>query len=514
MADIGTAATGTVLVGSGSGASPAFSATPSVTSLTISGTPSAGTDATNVTYVTNAITAVNPATSVVAATTANLNANYLNGVGGIGASLTNAGALVAFTIDGQTPTLNQRVLVKNQASTFQNGVYTVATLGTGAVAWILIRSLDYDAPSDINNTGVINVLNGTANALTGWLINSTVTTVGTDAITYTQYNAAPISVTQHAVLIGGVSNAVVSTAVGATGTVLQGNTGADPTYSTATYPSIATGTGTLLRADGTNWVATTSTYPNTNAINTLLYASSANVMSALATANNGVHVTGTTGIPSVLAAGTSGALLQSGAPAAWTTATYPTTAGTAGNVLKSDGTNIISSSNSGNHVLIQSQTASSVSSLTFTTGITGYDIYFLQYYGITNSAGAANLAIQVSTDGGSTYQTTNYVNNGYYSNNSGLTNIYLTAFAGMLIATDLDNTAAPSFSGNGYLYNFGNASLHKQFVGQGAGKYASISNISTHMGCEWSTVTVVNAFKILIDAGNMSGTFKLYGIQN
>jgi hypothetical protein len=51
---------------------------------------------------------------------------------------------------------------------------------------------------------------------------------------------------------------------GTLGTVLQGQgAGATPKYSTATYPSTATGTGTILRADGTNWVATTATYPNT-----------------------------------------------------------------------------------------------------------------------------------------------------------------------------------------------------------------------------------------------------------
>jgi len=45
--------------------------------------------------------------------------------------------------------------------------------------------------------------------------------------------------------------------------------------------------------------ATTSTYPNTNAVSTLLYASSANVMSALATANSGVLTTSATGVPSI-----------------------------------------------------------------------------------------------------------------------------------------------------------------------------------------------------------------------
>lgn len=118
-------------------------------------------------------------------------------------------------------------------------------------------------------------------------------------------------------------------------------------WSTATLPATATGTGTLLRADGTNWSATTSTYPNTNAINTLLYASAANVMSALATANNGLLVTGpTTGTPSILAGpGTTGNMLISNAAAApsFTTYTIPTTVGATGSIHISNGTNIVSS---------------------------------------------------------------------------------------------------------------------------------------------------------------------------
>ena len=50
---------------------------------------------------------------------------------------------------------------------------------------------------------------------------------------------------------------------GTTGNILQSNAAAPPSYSTATYPSVATGTGTILRANGTNWVPSTATYPDT-----------------------------------------------------------------------------------------------------------------------------------------------------------------------------------------------------------------------------------------------------------
>ena len=74
-------------------------------------------------------------------------------------------------------------------------------------------------------------------------------------------------------------------------------------YSTASAGAILSGTATagqaLLSGESTTPAWSTSTYPATNAINTLLYASSANVMAALATANSGVLVTSSGGVPSI-----------------------------------------------------------------------------------------------------------------------------------------------------------------------------------------------------------------------
>jgi len=123
----------------------------------------------------------------VAATTANLTVTYSNGVAGVGATLTNAGAQVAFSIDGQSPTVGQRVLIKNQSTTFQNGVYTVTNVGSGSTNWVLTRATDYDTVTDINNTGLIPVQSGTANANTGWYNTTIMVTIGTTAITYIQF---------------------------------------------------------------------------------------------------------------------------------------------------------------------------------------------------------------------------------------------------------------------------------------------------------------------------------------
>lgn len=149
------------------------------------------------TAITNAVAGVNPAVAVQAATTQASDTSgltYLNGVSGIGATLTGANN-VALTIDNYTFTaINQRLLVKNDTqspSGAYNGVYYVTQVQASLLPLILTRALDYDTPSDINNTGAIPVVNGTLNALTSWLLTSQVTTVGTDALTYTKFSYNP-----------------------------------------------------------------------------------------------------------------------------------------------------------------------------------------------------------------------------------------------------------------------------------------------------------------------------------
>ncbi len=100
-------------------------------------------------------------------------------------------------------------------------------------------------------------------------------------------------------------------------------------WSNATQMQILAGTATagqLLRSGTTatpSW--STSTYPATNAVSTLLYASSANVMGALATTNKASLSTNATGVPTWLAL-TDGQIVigsTAGAPAAATLSAGP-----------------------------------------------------------------------------------------------------------------------------------------------------------------------------------------------
>lgn len=157
--------------------------------LTLFGDPTTNLMAATKQYVDNIAAGLNVQPSCVVATTGALTVTYSNGTSGVGATLTNAGAQAAIAIDGVTLSAGQRVLVKNQASTFQNGIYTVTTLGSGATNWVMTRATDYDTAAEITPGDFVLILSGTLNAQTQWVQTATVVTVGTDAITWDQFGA-------------------------------------------------------------------------------------------------------------------------------------------------------------------------------------------------------------------------------------------------------------------------------------------------------------------------------------
>lgn len=186
------------------------------------------------TVVNNAIAAVNPAVAVEAATITILPNSpiYNNGVSGIGATITTATTNTALVIDGYTPVLNDRVLVKDESGGLgasRNGVYLVTQVSGVGLAWILTRALDYDQPSDMNNTGAIPVVSGTVNLDTSWVLTSNVVTVGTSAVTFTKFSINPTTIqtntlTNTHLWIGNGSNVATDVALSGDGTLA--NTGA------------------------------------------------------------------------------------------------------------------------------------------------------------------------------------------------------------------------------------------------------------------------------------------------
>lgn len=150
------------------------------------------------------------------------------------------------------------------------------------------------------------------------------------------------TLTAHGVLLGNTANGINSTTAGSAGQFLvSGGASADPTWTTATFPTTGGSAGQILRSDGTNFVNSTATYPNTTAAGTVLASSSANAISGTATPVLGVagSTAGTLG----LSGATSGVVtLQTAAAAGTWSLTLPTSGGTAGYVLQTDGVGVSS----------------------------------------------------------------------------------------------------------------------------------------------------------------------------
>ena len=215
-------------------------------------TPVQDADAANKGYVDSIAQGLDPKASVAYATAAALPAyTYNNGTAGVGATIT-ANAVGALSIDGSTPTVQDRVLIKNETSTNQpyNGIYVVTTVGSVSVSFVLTRSTDFDAPAEIPSAFTF-VETGSTNADTGWVCTTNApVTVGTTNIVFAQFSGA------------GSYTANTSAGLSLTGTVfsakIDGITTAFDgggniivkTSANLTTPNIGAATGTSLSVTG------------------------------------------------------------------------------------------------------------------------------------------------------------------------------------------------------------------------------------------------------------------------
>jgi trimeric autotransporter adhesin len=161
-------------------------------------TPSNASDIVNKSYVDAVASGLNVHASAQLATTAPLTVLYNNGTGGVGATLTNAGPLLPLDVDTITVSPGQRILVKNQATASQNGVYDVTTVGTALVPWVLTRSADFDnsPPGEVVSGDFVFVESGPTNGATSWVQTAVGTgpggsiIIGGDTIAFTQISSA------------------------------------------------------------------------------------------------------------------------------------------------------------------------------------------------------------------------------------------------------------------------------------------------------------------------------------
>lgn len=131
------------------------------------GDPINSSDAATKQYVDNAIEGVKPKEAVRAATTAHLSSLAGN-----------------LTIDGVALTDGDRVLVKDQNTPADNGIYIVSS-----GSWN--RAADFDQTTPINEIrgSYVAVMEGNTNAGKVFVCNSNVTNIGVDPITFVFFNS-------------------------------------------------------------------------------------------------------------------------------------------------------------------------------------------------------------------------------------------------------------------------------------------------------------------------------------
>lgn len=195
-----------------------------LTTGTVSTTPASSTDIANKQYVdtlvSSGITYHTPVKYEVPLINLNATYNQPGGAGvGVGATLTNAGTQIAFTPDGVVASVGDRVLVYNQTNAYENGVYTVTTVGSGSTNWVLTRATDADtyglkSPTALGLGDAFFVSSGNTGAGETYVCNTSGTiTFGTTAITFAQVSDTQIYSAGTGLTLSGTQFSITNTAV-------------------------------------------------------------------------------------------------------------------------------------------------------------------------------------------------------------------------------------------------------------------------------------------------------------
>ena len=240
-----------------------------LTTGTISTTPSNSTDIANKAYVDTVAQGLDTKASVVAGTTANIT---LSG---------------AQTIDGIAVVATDRVLVKNQTAPADNGIYVAS-----ATAWS--RAPDMDTWAEVPGAYVF-VETGSTLADTGWVCTSDAGgTIGVTAITWAQFSGAGSGVSSITFGSTGLTPATATTgAVTVAGTLALTNGGSGQTTAQLAMNAFAGAvtSGSYLRGNGTNVVMNTIQVADVPTLNQNTSGTAAGLSATLAIASGGTGQT-------------------------------------------------------------------------------------------------------------------------------------------------------------------------------------------------------------------------------
>ena len=169
--------------------------------------PTAAQDLATKVYVDSIASGLDLKASVRLATAAALPACTAAG-SGVGKTLT-ANANGALSVDGVAVAVGNRILVKNQATGADNGIYAVTAAGGAGAPFVLTRSTDADQNAEVTAGMFTFVAEGTANADSGWvLVTDDTITVDTTALSFSQFSSTTSNTYDQGLVQSGSSIAV------------------------------------------------------------------------------------------------------------------------------------------------------------------------------------------------------------------------------------------------------------------------------------------------------------------
>ena len=205
-----------------------------------------------------------------------------------------------------TLTTNDRVLVKDQAETRQNGIYVVTTVGSGSAAFVLTRASDANVASEITGGTFTFVEEGT-NADNGYVFTHDGTPTINDS---TLSNNTQLTVSQ----FSGAGQITAGTGLTKSGNTINvvGGTTIDADANAIHVNSSGTANQILLSAGTVGSEATYGALPlgNSNSVTGTLTVANGGSGATSLTANGLLVGNGTSAI-AALAVGTSGHFLKS-----------------------------------------------------------------------------------------------------------------------------------------------------------------------------------------------------------
>lgn len=155
--------------------------------------PQQNQDAATKAYVDAVATGLNAKAAVLVATLEDLNATFNPGVS-YGSLTSNI--YQTLLIDTVNPQIGDRILVKNQASALENGIYQVLQTGGVSQPWILIRANDFNGhgiSGNVSTGDFVFVEQGYENGGTGWVMTTpNPVVVNTSPIVWTQFSSAGV----------------------------------------------------------------------------------------------------------------------------------------------------------------------------------------------------------------------------------------------------------------------------------------------------------------------------------